>query len=355
MEVETRESFIYNKAFLEHREQVIQRDRLAPPRVLPVHKSLPSIGSHKPLLYSMEELADMTDNFNEKNLIGETLFSKLYRGTIRHGWLPFEDWVVTVKIWDYTLPTSCYLNANEITNEEVMFLTQPSAKQHPNVVNLLGYSNRRFLEAVVYDLNPLDTVHNLATTGSLTWLQRIKVALGFARALEFLHDPKKPYLVRNINAAHIILDQDCNPKIFDFSTMSGGILGKLTRLKEQLLTVGYDDPEDFPLGGPEEGGFEVTYHDVFSYGVVLLGLITKRIVDMENIQTTTLVYRWAWRQYRPNRYLVHESLVEDPGFYASDGIMITELAMRCIQRELDKRPSMKDVVKRLEGLQALQH
>ena len=43
--------------------------------------------------------------------------------------------------------------------------------------------------------------------GSLTWLQRIKVALGFTRALEFLHDPKKPYLVRNINAAHIILDQ----------------------------------------------------------------------------------------------------------------------------------------------------
>ena len=36
----------------------------------------------------------------------------------------------------------------------------------------------------------------------------------------------------------------------------------------------------------------------------------------------------------PNRYLVHESLVEDPGFYASDGIMITELAMRCIQGEL---------------------
>ena len=44
-----------------------------------------------------------------------------------------------------------------------MFLTQPSAKQHPNVVNLLGFCNRLYLEAVVYDLNPLDTVHNLAT------------------------------------------------------------------------------------------------------------------------------------------------------------------------------------------------
>ena len=145
--MKSRKPFIYNKALLEHREQVLQRQRLAPPWVLPVHKSLPFIGiyilflslcyyslhkcrhanwrnsicgvvlwwvgSRKPFLYSMEELADMTDNFNEKNLIGETLFTKLYRGTIRHGWLPFEDWVVTVKIWDCTLRTSCYLNANE--------------------------------------------------------------------------------------------------------------------------------------------------------------------------------------------------------------------------------------------------
>uniref|UniRef100_A0A7N2L6F0 Uncharacterized protein n=1 Tax=Quercus lobata TaxID=97700 RepID=A0A7N2L6F0_QUELO len=157
MEVKSRKPFFFNKALLEHREQVLQRQCLAPPCVLPVHKSLPFI----------------------------------------------------------------------------------------------GFCSRRYLEAVVYELNPLDTVHNLATTG-----------------------------------------------------------------------------------GPEEGGFEVTYHDVFPFGVVLLGLITKRIVDRENILKTTLVYRWAWRQYRPNRYLVHESLVEDPGFYASDGIMITELAMRCIQREL---------------------
>ena len=78
------------------------------------------VGSRKLFLYSMEELADMTDNSNEKNLIGETLFSKLYSGTIRHGWLTFEDWVVTVKIWDYTLQSdmagflsSCYLDTNE--------------------------------------------------------------------------------------------------------------------------------------------------------------------------------------------------------------------------------------------------
>ena len=106
-------------------------------------------------------------------------------------------------------------------------------------------------------------------------------------------------------------------------------------------------------GGPEEGGFEVTYHDVSSFGVVLMGLIAKRIVD-EKDTWKTFVYCWAWKQYKPNRSLVHESLVEDPGYYASDGILITELAMHCIQMELDKLPSMKDVVKRLEGSQVVQ-
>ena len=73
------------------------------------------VGSRKPFLYSMEwkNWQIWLTILMKKNLIGETLFSKLYRGTIRHGWLPFEDWVVTVKIWDYTLRTSCYLNANE--------------------------------------------------------------------------------------------------------------------------------------------------------------------------------------------------------------------------------------------------
>ena len=77
----------------------------------------------------MEELADMTDDSNENKLIGETLFSKLYRGTIRHGWLPFEHWVVTVKIWDYTLQSdmvgflsSCYLNTNESLKKCICFL-----------------------------------------------------------------------------------------------------------------------------------------------------------------------------------------------------------------------------------------
>ena len=59
-----------------------------------------------------------------------------------------------------------------------MFLTQPSAKQHPNVVNLLGYSNRRFLEAAVYDLNPLDTVRKI------NWY---KTKYNFGDVIDFYH------------------------------------------------------------------------------------------------------------------------------------------------------------------------
>lgn len=308
-----------------------------------------NIESPKPILFSREDLKDFTGNFDERNLIGETEFGKVYRGTIKQSLFPSEIRDVAVKIWDQSNAITRIADTALMVEEEVMFLTEPSVKCHPNVVKLIGYCNEDGLEGVVYDINALDIVHNLTTKGSFTWLERIKVALGFARILEFLHERKNPYFVRNIDAAHIILDQDGTPKIFDFGLMSGGIIGEMIRRKERIYySLGYADPTWYPLGG-----LGVTYHDVFSFGVVLLGLITKRIVNKKD-PSNTFVYKWAKSKYTPNCSLVHESLVKDYGFYALDGQTITELGMRCTDYDLDKRPTMKEVVQCLEGLQAVQ-
>lgn len=93
----------------------------------------------------------------------------------------------------------------------------------------------------------------------------------------------------------------------------------------------------------------LVYHDVYSYGVLLLGLVAKMAVTWTG-EKSTFVDDWASEKYNPGCSLVHESLVEDPGFYESDGRSITELGMSCIEFELDKRPSMINVIKSLEGL-----
>ncbi|KAM7503446.1 hypothetical protein LguiB_002350 [Lonicera macranthoides] len=100
-------------------------------------------------------------------------------------------------------------------------------RYHPNVVKLIGYCcESEEWHCVVYDLNPLDSLYNLVLKDSFTWLQRIKVIIGFACLLDSIREkdpPNLPYRVHNIDAQHIMLDQDCNPKLFDFSSISGGI------------------------------------------------------------------------------------------------------------------------------------
>lgn len=100
--------------------------------------------------------------------------------------------------------------------------------------------------------------------------------------------------------------------------------------------------------------------DVFGLGVILLGLISKRPFDgVEKLETPKLILEnlvqyWAKREYRPNQSLVHRSLEEDWGYHVQDGVAITELGMRCIEFFTPNRPSMRQIVQRLQNLMVLQ-
>lgn len=72
---------------------------------------------------------------------------------------------------------------------------------------------------------------------SFTWPQRIKTVLCFARLLEFLHGQAKPYLLLNINAAHIVLDQVCQILLFLFNTETSVVLLFLVLLLKPLPPV----------------------------------------------------------------------------------------------------------------------
>ncbi|XP_059629961.1 probable serine/threonine-protein kinase PBL21 [Cornus florida] len=187
---------------------------------------------------SPEELKDLTDNFSEANLIGETQFGRVFRGKSQQG----QD--VTVKIWEEG--GFFFVGKNENRSQlmaECTFLKEPSVNHHPNLAKLMRYCSEDSLLGVVYDLNTLDTVRHLILKDNFSWLQRIKVAIGFARLLEFLHGQSPEYIVRNINAAHIMLDQDYNPIVFDFGMLTGGVLGDKTSAPNSLLlgSSGYID------------------------------------------------------------------------------------------------------------------
>lgn len=98
---------------------------------------------------------------------------------------------------------------------------------------------------------------------------------------------------------------------------------------------------------------------MYSFGVILLGLIAKRGFEPESVEKPhlgldNLVQYWAKKEYKPNCSLVHSSLQEDWSYVVEDGTAITELGMRCVEFFPTNRPTMKNVVESLEGLMLLQ-
>ncbi|KAI8561162.1 hypothetical protein RHMOL_Rhmol04G0316200 [Rhododendron molle] len=235
----------------------------------------------------------------------------------------------------------CYhAHTGPLNKEEVMFLTDASVVDHPSLVIVIGYCCDEQVRGVVYDLDPVDTLHNMV----------LKVALGFARLLEFLHGHDKPYLVFNIDACHIMLDQEFNPILFDFGLMSGGIIGELSYPKKFIyMSLGYVDPFFVDTGMQHDLSC-----DVFSYGVILIELIAKIVIDLEkSVKLLDLPDERAKLVYKPGFSLIQESLEKDPGYDATDGPMITNLAMRCVEYYPENRPTMKEVVEQLEGLRVV--
>ncbi|XP_048128454.1 uncharacterized protein LOC115747272 isoform X2 [Rhodamnia argentea] len=313
-------------------------------------------------LFSFEDLSQFTDEFSMENFIGNFQFGKMYHGKI-------GSRAVTVKILD---KAETYFNSPGVGElmDELTLLRHPEFILHPSMVKLVGYCCEDENLGVVYDLNSLDTAQNLLTEDSFTWMRRIKVALGCARLLEFLHSKDGrdlPYAVRNIRPSHIMVDKEYNPIMFEFAMFTGGILPlpKYKKLSKHKLCLGYTEchPEDEVCGfqmGEERydlrGGWTET--DVLAFGTVLLNLITMRPYKYSE---GPFPHDWA-KEYEEKIAgsddemkcsLVHASLQANPGFYSDDGPKITRLAMQCIESSRHDRPSMRQVVNQMLKLRII--
>ncbi|XP_060970820.1 cysteine-rich receptor-like protein kinase 24 isoform X5 [Cannabis sativa] len=156
----------------------------------------------------------------------------------------------------------------------------------------------------------------------------------------------------NLDSDEHLMIKDCNIKLCDFGLISGGIIGEISALKKQItIPIGYVDPFF-----AAKGGYWQTGSDVFSFGVILLGLISTRVLGLERpkLIPDNVIHIWAKNEYKPNCSLVHKSLTEDWGYHGEDGSTITEVGMRCIEFFPTNRPAMKDVLERLKGLMVFQ-
>nr|ABY90094.1 receptor kinase [Casuarina glauca] len=271
-----------------------------------------------------------------KTLIGEGGFGSVYRGTLPDG----QEVAVKVRSATSTQGT------REFENE----LNLLSEIRHENLVPLLGYCSEEDQQILVYPFMSNGSLQDRlyrepAKRKILDWPTRLSIALGAARGLAYLHTFAGRCIIhRDVKSSNILLDQSMCAKVADFgfskyAPQDGDIGASL----EVRGTAGYLDPEYYTTQQLS------VKSDVFSFGVVLLEIVTGREpLNIHRPRNEWSLVDWA-------RPYIRESKIDeivDPsikgGYHAEAMWRVVEAALYCVEPYAAYRPTMADILRELE-------
>ncbi|XP_006392484.2 probable serine/threonine-protein kinase PBL7 [Eutrema salsugineum] len=316
-------------------------------RQLPPHtKSCRKSRAEGVEVYAYKELEIATNNFSEGKKIGSGGYGDVYKGVLSDGS------VAAIK------KLHMIDNGSNQKHEERSFRLEVdllSRLQCPYLVDLIGYCADQNHRILIFEYMPNGTLeHHLHDhscknlkdqSQPLDWGTRLRIALDCARALEFLHENTVTSVIhRNFKCTNILLDQDNRAKVSDFGLAKTGSDKLNGQISTRVLgTTGYLAPEYASTGKL------TTKSDVYSYGIVLLQLLTGRTpIDSRRPPGQDVLISWALPRLT-NREKVSEMV--DPtiqGQYSQkDLIQVAAIAAMCVQPEADYRPLMTDVVQSL--------
>jgi serine/threonine protein kinase len=292
-------------------------------------------------VFTFKQLQAATSNFSSNNVIGNGGFGSVYKGVMQDGSK------VAIKQLDQASK-----QGEQEFRVEVDVL---SCLHSPYLLALIGYCADHDHRLLVYEFMPNGSLQeHLYSDGSpsnppkLDWETRMRIALDAARGLEYLHECIDPPVIhRDFKSSNILLDRNYHAKVSDFGLAKLGSDKVGGHVSTRVLgTQGYVAPE-YALTG-----HLTTKSDVYSYGVVLLELLTGRVpVDMKRPPGQGVLVSWALPQLTDREKLVQ---IIDPvlegQFSMKELIQVAAIAAMCVQPEADYRPLMADVVQSLVPL-----
>ncbi|KAI4295095.1 hypothetical protein MLD38_040633 [Melastoma candidum] len=287
--------------------------------------------------FSLDELKKCTNNFSERNEIGSGGYGKVYRGMLSNGQ------VVAIK-----RAQQGSMQGGQEFKTEIELL---SRVHHRNLVGLVGFCFESGEQMLIYEFMPNGTLReSLSGTSGihLDWRRRLRIALGSARGLTYLHELADPPIIhRDVKSTNILLDENLSAKVADFGLSKLVSDSQKGHVSTQVKgTLGYLDPEYYMTQQLTEKS------DVYSFGVVMLELIT------------------AKQPIEKGKYIVREvrtamNMNDDDGLCGlqdridcsirDSGLLVgfsrfLDLALRCVEESASDRPTMSEVVKTIENI-----
>ncbi|XP_058755993.1 probable serine/threonine-protein kinase PIX13 [Vicia villosa] len=299
-------------------------------------------------VFTLAELKAATRNFRPDTLLGEGGFGSVYKGLFKERATSKRDENSTIAIKK--------LNSNSTQGfvewqSEVNFLGRLS---HPNLVKLLGFGREDGELFLVYEFLHRGSLDNhLFGRGSnvhpLSWDRRLKIMIGAARGLNFLHSLEKKIIYRDLKPSNILLDKAYTAKLSDFGLARSIPSDDRTHVSTQIVgTRGYAAPEYIATG------HLYVKSDVYGFGIVLLEILTgKRICEILRLSEPKSLRDWL-KSNLLNRAKSRSNMdAKLEGRYPPNlASQVAQLALKCIQTEPKIRPSMKEVLETLESIEA---
>ncbi|KAE8664669.1 Proline-rich receptor-like protein kinase PERK13 [Hibiscus syriacus] len=342
--------FFFLKRRRKRKQQALTGNYTPPPGNIEVKSDSPGKGS--PMVYyspesgiragskthfRYEELMEMTDGFTHDNIIGEGGFGWVYKGRLPDGNL------VAVK----RLKVGSGQGDQEFKAEVEII----SRIHHRHLVSLVGYCIAENQRLLIYDFVGNKTLeHHLHGKDMpvLEWSKRVKIAIGAAKGLAYLHEDCQPRIIhRDIKSANILLEYDFEARVADFGLARLNDTSQTHVSTRVMGTFGYLAPEYASSGKLTDRS------DVFSFGVVLLELITglKPVDPARPLGDESLV---EWARPRLLQTLENGDYSEliDPRlekrYVESEVLTMIEAAAACVRHAAAKRPRMSLVVRALD-------
>ncbi|PHT61913.1 hypothetical protein T459_34226 [Capsicum annuum] len=282
-------------------------------------------------LYNYRKIKAATKNFDSKNRLGEGGFGTVYEGTLSNGTAVAVKKLSATKdgMWEFAEKSRAIAGI-----------------KHPNLVTLMGCCAGKNQLLLIYEFIGTKSIED-ALFGSddklrarLDWPTRYRICLGLAEGLSFLHEGSKQEIIHgDIKPANIILDDDLNPKIYDFG------FAKLYHKQKSEGSMSYTAPEvkDRPLEASA---------DVYSFGVVTLILFSGRKIKTPRAGGET-DYLVDEAEKMDRRGTLMELVDHNLSYDWEEAQMILRLAMVCIDSP-PFRPTMSTVVKILKKERSIQ-
>ncbi|KAK2380043.1 receptor protein kinase TMK1 [Trifolium repens] len=291
---------------------------------------------------SVQVLRKVTNDFASENELGRGGFGTVYKGELDDGT------IIAVKRME------CGVFSTKGIDEFQAEIDVLSKVRHRHLVSLLGYAIEGNERLLVYEYMPLGALSrhlfhwkNL-NLDPLSWPHRLAIALDVARGMEYLHSlARQTFIHRDLKSSNILLGDDIRAKVSDFGLVKLAPDGEKSMATRLAGTFGYVAPEYAVMGKI------TTKVDVFSYGVVLMELLTGLMaLDESRPEENRYLAEWFW-QIKSDKEKLMAAI--DPALEITKETFesiytVAELAGHCTAREANHRPDMGYAVKVLSEL-----